>query len=99
MVIKRLTWLSVLALSIPVAAAAHHSAAQYDFGQTVKIEGVVKAPGSAKEYEWAKVAGNANPPDWFPDEHPPAPRAVAGGAGGSFGVPRAIFDFFDVMQD
>src|SRR5512146_1388294 len=36
----------------------------------VKVEGIVKAPGSAKDYEWAKVAGNANPPDWFPDEHP-----------------------------
>jgi hypothetical protein len=46
----------------------------------VKIEGIVRAPGSMREYEWAKVAGNANPPDWFPDEHPQAPRAVAGGA-------------------
>ncbi|HLK83815.1 MAG TPA: cytochrome C [Xanthobacteraceae bacterium] len=47
----------------------------------IRPEGIVKAPGSAKEYEWAKVAGNANPPDWFPDEHPPAPRAVTGGQG------------------
>jgi cytochrome c553 len=47
----------------------------------VRPEGIVRAPGSAKEYEWAKVAGNANPPDWFPDEHPPAPRSVTGGAG------------------
>jgi cytochrome c553 len=47
----------------------------------VRPEGIVRAPGSAKEYEWAKVAGNANPPDWFPDEHPPAPKAVTGGPG------------------
>jgi len=47
----------------------------------VRVEGIVRAPGSAKEYEWAKVAGTANPPDWFPDEHPPAPRAVTGGPG------------------
>jgi hypothetical protein len=47
----------------------------------VRPEGIVRAPGSAKEYEWAKVAGNSNPPDWFPDEHPPAPRAVTGGQG------------------
>ena len=47
----------------------------------VKIEGIIKAPGSAKEYEAAKIGGNANPPDWFPDEHPAAPRAVTGGAG------------------
>jgi cytochrome c553 len=50
----------------------------------VRPEGIVRAPGSAKEYEWAKVAGNANPPDWFPDEHPPAPRSVAGGPGRRF---------------
>jgi cytochrome c553 len=47
----------------------------------VRLEGIVRAPGSAKEYEWAKIAGTANPPDWFPDEHPPAPRAVTGGPG------------------
>jgi cytochrome c553 len=47
----------------------------------VKVEGIVRAPGSAKEYEWAKVAGTANPPDWFPEEHPPAPKAVTGGPG------------------
>jgi cytochrome c553 len=50
----------------------------------VKPEGIVRAPGSAKEYEWAKVAGNANPPDWFPEEHPPAPGVVAGGTGTRF---------------
>ena len=47
----------------------------------VRPEGVVKASGSAKEYEAAKIAGNANPPDWFPDEHPTAPRSVKGGEG------------------
>jgi cytochrome c553 len=50
----------------------------------VRPEGIVRAPGSAKEYEWAKVAGNTNPPDWFPDEHPPAPPSVAGGPGRRF---------------
>ena len=29
-------------LTVTLGAWAHHSAAQYDFGQTVKIEGVVK---------------------------------------------------------
>ncbi len=47
----------------------------------IKPEGVVKAPGSAREYEATKIAGTANPPDWFPNEHPPAPKAVAGGQG------------------
>ncbi len=50
----------------------------------VRPEGIVRAPGSAKEYEAAKIAGNASPPDWFPDEHPAAPRAVTGGAGITF---------------
>jgi cytochrome c553 len=47
----------------------------------VRVEGVVRAPGSAREYDGAKIAGNATPPDWFPDEHPAAPRSVTGGAG------------------
>jgi len=47
----------------------------------VRPEGIVRSPGSAKEYDWAKIAGNANPPDWFPDEHPAAPKAVTGGPG------------------
>jgi cytochrome c553 len=44
-------------------------------------EGIVNAPGSARDYEAAKIAGTANPPDWFPDEHPPAPKVVTGGTG------------------
>src|SRR6266436_4036181 len=47
----------------------------------VRPEGIVRAPGSAKEYEATKIAGTATPPDWFPEEHPAAPRAVAGGTG------------------
>jgi cytochrome c553 len=44
-------------------------------------EGVVRVKGSAREYDAAMIAGNANPPDWFPDEHGPAPRSVKGGSG------------------
>src|SRR5262245_36596797 len=47
----------------------------------VQPAGIVKVPGSAKEYAAAEIAGNANPPDWFPDEHPAAPRSVRGGTG------------------
>jgi len=37
------SWPWVLAIGcLPVAALAHHSAAQFDFGQTVRIAGVVK---------------------------------------------------------
>ena len=50
----------------------------------VKIEGTIRAPGSSKEYDAKKIGGNAAPPDWFPDEHPPAPKAVTGGEGARF---------------
>jgi cytochrome c553 len=46
--------------------------------------GIVRVPGSTKEYDAAKVAGNSNPPDWFPDEHPAAPRIVKGEPGAKF---------------
>jgi cytochrome c553 len=44
-------------------------------------QGIVQAPGSTKEYDAAAIAGTANPPDWFPGEHPPAPKVVTGGPG------------------
>ena len=47
---------------------------------TVAPTGKVRVPGSSKEYDAATVAVNANPPDWFPDEHGPAPRIVKGEA-------------------
>ena len=47
---------------------------------TPPIAGIVRAPGSAREYDAAAIAGNTNPPDWFPEERPPAPRVVAGPA-------------------
>jgi cytochrome c553 len=43
-----------------------------------KLPATVRAPGSSKEYEASAIGGNANPPDWFPDEHPAAPRSVKG---------------------
>ena len=43
---------------------------------SVKATGPVTVPGSAKVYDPAQVASSGNPPDWFPDEHGPAPRIV-----------------------
>src|ERR1051325_1654914 len=43
-----------------------------------KVPATVRVAGSAKEYEATAIAGNANPPDWFPDEHPAAPKSVKG---------------------
>lgn len=50
---------------------------------TAPVTGLVHVPGSAKEYDAEKIAGNANPPDWFPDEHPAAPRIVTGAVASS----------------
>jgi cytochrome c553 len=47
----------------------------------VEPGGPVHMPGSSKIYDGAKTASNANPPDWFPDEHGAAPRSVAGQTG------------------
>ena len=44
----------------------------------VEATGPVHVPGSSREYDAAKVATNATPPDWFPDEHGPAPGIVKG---------------------
>jgi cytochrome c553 len=48
---------------------------------TVKPAGPIRVPGSTKVYDAKEVDNNANPPDWFPEEHGPAPRVVKGEAG------------------
>jgi cytochrome c553 len=35
-------------------------------------------PGSTKQYTQAQIDDSLNPPDWFPEEHPPLPPVVAG---------------------
>jgi len=38
-----------------------------------------RVPGSAKAFTLTQINDGSNPPDWFPAEHPPAPRIVAHG--------------------
>jgi cytochrome c553 len=38
-----------------------------------------QVPGSAKKYTQAQIDDGFNPPDWFPDEHPPMPEIVSNG--------------------
>jgi cytochrome c553 len=45
-------------------------------------KGPQHVPGSAKTYSQEQIDDIQNPPDWFPDEHPPMPRVVAHGADG-----------------
>jgi cytochrome c553 len=40
-------------------------------------------PGSARKYTPAEIDNLSSPPDWFPDEHPPAPAIVQKGHGGA----------------
>jgi cytochrome c553 len=43
--------------------------------------GPLSVPGSTKTYTQAQIDDGSNPPDWFPDEHPPMPQVVAHGSG------------------
>ena len=41
--------------------------------------GPMNLPGSTKSYTRAQIDDLSNPPDWYPDEHPPAPSVVLKG--------------------
>ena len=43
--------------------------------------GPKSVPDSTKNYTPAQIDDLLNPPDWFPDEHPPAPPIVQKGHG------------------
>lgn len=43
--------------------------------------GPIHVPGSSKEYTAAQIDDLSNPPDWFPDEHGPAPSIIQHGKG------------------
>ena len=42
---------------------------------------LMKVPGSSKTYTQSQIDSFNEPPDWFPDEHPPMPSIVAHGRG------------------
>jgi cytochrome c553 len=42
---------------------------------------VEHVPGSSKAYTAAQIDDLHNPPDWFPNQHPPMPKVVASGDG------------------
>ena len=84
------TFISIAALALlPVAAAA---ADRPDWAFPTRPPGPAVAappedgqpkhvPGSARSYTQKEIDSFNNPPDWFPDEHPPAPDIVAHGKG------------------
>ena len=84
-------WIRILplALLMPSAVAAQmptkvpnglpswsYNIPDKDQPPTVEQTGPVTVPGSSKSLDHAQVTSAANPPDWFPEEHPPAPRIV-----------------------
>jgi len=84
---------AVLVLVLAISAASQQPAANkpptwaFPNGEQVpqtlrKEEPVpVSVPGSSKTYTPAQIDDGFNPPDWFPDEHPPIPQVVAHGNG------------------
>jgi cytochrome c553 len=85
---KQFVWVLALALLPAVAAAGERP--EWAFGPERAGEAVPRrpddgqlkqAPGSAKHYTQAQIDDPMNPPDWFPDEHPPMPQVVAHGNG------------------
>ena len=40
-------------------------------------------PGSSQKFSMERIEDLSNPPDWFPDAHPPAPSIVVKGHGGA----------------
>jgi cytochrome c553 len=50
----------------------------------VAPEGPRTVPGSTKTYTAAQIDDLNNPPDWHPDQHPPAPNSIVRGSGQVF---------------
>src|SRR5262245_54692156 len=79
---KRFVW--VLALGLVPGLAAAADALDWAYPVTPKpepLDNVIQKqlPGSARKYTQAQIDDGFNPPDWFPDEHPPMPDIVANG--------------------
>src|ERR1700693_642692 len=77
---------SVVAAQVPLSIPNGLPTWAYNIPDKVQPPSVpatsrVRVPGSNTEYDAKKIAGNATPPDWFPDEHAPAPRIVTGEGG------------------
>src|SRR5215470_14105117 len=86
--VKHAVCAMLLALLPAVAAAGERP--EWAFGPERAGEAVPRrpddgqlkqAPGSTKFYTQAQIDDPMNPPDWFPDEHPPMPQVVAHGNG------------------
>ena len=79
---RHLVFAAALALCPGLAAAADSLDWAYpvtprpEFADNLILKQV---PGSKRAYTQAQIDDAFNPPDWFPDEHPPMPPIVARG--------------------
>ena len=79
---RKAIWIAAVAALPVVALAADNLDWAYPVTprpepkDNVVLKGV---PGSTKKYTQAQIDDGFNPPDWFPDEHPPMPQIVAHG--------------------
>ena len=88
---RRVVWgiavaaLSVLSIAAQQPAAPAGREPSWAFpainGSLPAEEGPKNVPGSTKSYTPAQIDDLMNPPDWFPDEHAPAPALVQKGHG------------------
>jgi cytochrome c553 len=79
---KTLTAALAMALGMSVACAQPNMDWAYPVTPKPEPLDAVKlkqVPGSARKYTQAQIDDPFNPPDWFPDEHPPMPPIVAHG--------------------
>ncbi len=81
-------FISILVLALVPALAFAAERPNWAYPETDKVlpprtdDGKPKTvPGSTKSYTQAQMDDGFNPPDWFPDEHPPMPRIVGHGNG------------------
>src|SRR5580692_11833623 len=77
----------IFALSLAVAfSGAAYAADNLDWAyppikvpKTSDATVIKTVPGSSQKYSLAQIDDPFNPPDWFPNEHPPMPQVVAHG--------------------
>src|ERR1041384_4910854 len=82
---KSLTYALLLALLPAAAAAAERPdwafppAGVTGAPRPVETGELKRVPGSSRSYTQSQIDSFNDPPDWFPDEHPPFPQIVGHG--------------------
>src|SRR5215467_12418817 len=73
-------------MAVPVLAFAADAPPEWaypvappTYQDPVPTDKVLHVSGSNKSFTEKDIVDSFNPPDWFPDEHPPAPQLVAHG--------------------